>query len=85
MHLASDLAAYPFDTVSRRMMMTSAETVYYENAMECSVQIIKQEGFLSLMRGAGRQCLEFDLDLDLEFRLSSILLPYLSIHIWDVH
>lgn len=45
--------AYPIDTVRRRMMMTSGEKVKYRGSLDCCMQIIKSEGAMSLMRGAG--------------------------------
>jgi len=49
----SELMAYPIDTVRRRMMMTSGEAVKYKGAIDATVQIIRKEGSMSLMRGAG--------------------------------
>ena len=36
------------------MMMTSGEAVKYKGSMDCAVQVIKGEGFMSLMKGAGK-------------------------------
>ncbi|XP_073309243.1 ADP,ATP carrier protein-like [Primulina huaijiensis] len=47
------LAAYPFETVQRRMMMTCGEALKYKNSFEALVQIIKNEGILSLYKGYG--------------------------------
>lgn len=49
----SELMAYPIDTVRRRMMMTSGEKVKYRGAIHATASIIKQEGAMALMRGAG--------------------------------
>ena len=46
--------SYPIDTVRRRMMMTSGSAVKYKGSMDCAVQVIKGEGFMSLMKGAGK-------------------------------
>jgi len=51
--IISGLAAYPVDTVRRRMMMTSAEKVKYQGGMDCFRAIVKAEGLGSLYRGAG--------------------------------
>jgi len=51
--ITSGLAAYPVDTVRRRMMMTSAEKVKYRGGMDCFRAIVKSEGLSSLYRGAG--------------------------------
>merc|ERR1712050_363080 len=51
--IVSGLMSYPIDTIRRRMMMTSGTGVVYKNSMDCGMQIMKKEGFSSLMRGAG--------------------------------
>ncbi|RNE95422.1 solute carrier family 25 (mitochondrial adenine nucleotide translocator), member 4/5/6/31 [Trypanosoma conorhini] len=51
------LLSYPLDTVRRRMMMTSGAAVKYKSSMDCMMQVIKQEGAASLMRGAGANIL----------------------------
>lgn len=53
----SGLCSYPIDTVRRRMMMTSGAAVKYKNSMDCGMQVIKNEGFMSLMKGAGANVL----------------------------
>ena len=50
----SELMAYPIDTVRRRMMMTSGEKVKYRGAFHCAGHIVKKEGAMALMRGAGQ-------------------------------
>merc|ERR1711971_533077 len=49
--------SYPIDTVRRRMMMTSGSAVKYKGSVDCAVQVIKAEGFMSLMKGAGANIL----------------------------
>lgn len=34
-------------------MMTSGEAVKYKGSMDCAVKVVKSEGFMSLMKGAG--------------------------------
>jgi solute carrier family 25 (adenine nucleotide translocator) protein 4/5/6/31 len=51
------LLSYPLDTIRRRMMMTSGAAVKYKSSIDCGMQIIKTEGFMSLMRGAGANIL----------------------------
>jgi solute carrier family 25 (adenine nucleotide translocator) protein 4/5/6/31 len=51
------LLSYPIDTIRRRMMMTSGEAVKYKGSMDCAVQIMKTEGFMSMMNGAGANIL----------------------------
>ena len=36
------------------MMMTSGEAVKYSGAIDATVQIVRKEGGMALMRGAGR-------------------------------
>jgi len=48
---------YPIDTVRRRMMMTSGETLKYRNSIDCAIQIIKLEGFKAMMKGASANIL----------------------------
>jgi len=55
--VVSGLASYPIDTVRRRMMMTSGTGVHYKSSMDCGLQILKSEGFLSLFKGAGANIL----------------------------
>ena len=47
----------PADTVRRRMMMTSGGSVKYKGSIDCFVQVLKNEGFMSLMKGAGANIL----------------------------
>merc|ERR1712180_357832 len=55
--VTSGLFSYPIDTIRRRMMMTSGQAVKYKNSMDCAVQVLKNEGFMSLMKGAGANIL----------------------------
>lgn len=55
--VSSGLASYPIDTIRRRMMMTSGQAVKYKGSIDCTVQILKNEGFMSLMKGAGANIL----------------------------
>jgi solute carrier family 25 (adenine nucleotide translocator) protein 4/5/6/31 len=55
--ITSGLISYPIDTIRRRMMMTSGEAVKYKGSIDCGVQIMKHEGFMALMRGAGANIL----------------------------
>ncbi|XP_059454624.1 ADP,ATP carrier protein ER-ANT1 [Corylus avellana] len=47
----SGVCAYPFDTVRRRMMMTSGQPVKYRNSIHAFREIIRLEGFTALFRG----------------------------------
>jgi len=47
------LGGYPIDTVRRRMMMTTGGGVKYNGSVDCASQIIKNEGFGSMFKGAG--------------------------------
>lgn len=50
--VSSGLLSYPLDTIRRRMMMTSGQAVKYSSSFSCCSQIIKNEGFKSLYKGA---------------------------------
>lgn len=39
------------------MMMTSGEAVKYNGSIDCAIQIFKNEGFSSFMKGAGANIL----------------------------
>ncbi|KAL7409123.1 mitochondrial carrier domain-containing protein, partial [Mrakia frigida] len=51
------LASYPLDTIRRRMMMTSGAKVHYKSMFDAGAQILQQEGFKSLFKGAGANIL----------------------------
>jgi len=55
--VTSGLISYPIDTIRRRMMMTSGQAVKYKGSIDCTIQILKHEGFLSMMKGAGANIL----------------------------
>jgi solute carrier family 25 (adenine nucleotide translocator) protein 4/5/6/31 len=55
--ITSGLISYPIDTIRRRMMMTSGEAVKYKGSIDCAVQVMKTEGFMALMKGAGANIL----------------------------
>lgn len=55
--VTAGLMSYPIDTVRRRMMMTSGQAVKYKNSMDCAMTVLRNEGFMSLMKGAGANIL----------------------------
>jgi len=55
--VTSGLMSYPIDTIRRRMMMTSGTAVKYKGSLDCAQQIMKNEGFMSMMKGAGANIL----------------------------
>merc|ERR1712108_100481 len=55
--VTSGLISYPIDTIRRRMMMTSGQAVKYKGSIDCTIQILKNEGFMSMMKGAGANIL----------------------------
>jgi len=55
--VTAGLMSYPIDTIRRRMMMTSGAAVKYKNSLDCGAQILKNEGFMSMMKGAGANVL----------------------------
>jgi solute carrier family 25 (adenine nucleotide translocator) protein 4/5/6/31 len=51
--VSSGILSYPWDTVRRRMMMQSGrKDILYKNTWDCTVKVVKQEGFLALYKGA---------------------------------
>merc|ERR1712066_673352 len=55
--IGAGLMSYPIDTIRRRMMMTSGSAVKYKGSVDCGMQILKNEGFMSMMKGAGANVL----------------------------
>jgi len=55
--VTAGLMSYPIDTIRRRMMMTSGGGVKYKGSVDCAMQIMKTEGFMSMMKGAGANIL----------------------------
>jgi len=55
--ITAGLMSYPIDTIRRRMMMTSGGGVKYKGSIDCGMQIMKNEGFMSMMKGAGANIL----------------------------
>merc|ERR1711981_348088 len=55
--ITAGLMSYPIDTIRRRMMMTSGGGVKYKGSIDCGIQILKSEGFMSMMKGAGANVL----------------------------
>lgn len=52
---AASTAAYPIDTIRRRMMMNSggANALKYTSSMQCAGLILKEEGVGAMFKGAG--------------------------------
>ena len=55
--VSAGLVSYPIDTIRRRMMMTSGMAVKYRGSWDCAVQIMRKEGAMSFMKGAGANIL----------------------------
>mmetsp|Transcript_9583 Transcript_9583/g.8604 ORF Transcript_9583/g.8604 Transcript_9583/m.8604 type:complete len:309 (-) Transcript_9583:450-1376(-) len=55
--VSAGLMSYPIDTIRRRMMMTSGQAVKYSGSMDAAAQILRNEGFMSFMKGAGANIL----------------------------
>jgi len=55
--VTAGLMSYPIDTVRRRMMMTSGGGAKYKGSIDCFTQVLKNEGPMSLMKGAGANIL----------------------------
>lgn len=47
----SGICAYPFDTLRRRMMLTSGQKLKYRNAIHALREIVRLEGLATLFRG----------------------------------
>ncbi|XP_056846860.1 LOW QUALITY PROTEIN: ADP,ATP carrier protein ER-ANT1, partial [Raphanus sativus] len=47
---SAGVIAYPFNTVRRRMMLTSGQPVKYRNAVHALREIVKCEGFFPLYK-----------------------------------
>ena len=55
--VTAGLMSYPIDPSRRRMMMTSGAGAKYKGSIDCGMQILKNEGFMSMMKGAGANIL----------------------------
>lgn len=55
--ISAGLVSYPVDTIRRRMMMTSGQAVKYKGSIDCAIQVMKNEGAMSFMKGAGANVL----------------------------
>jgi len=55
--VSAGILSYPIDTIRRRMMMTSGQAVKYNGSMDCTAQIMKNEGVKSFFKGAGANVL----------------------------
>merc|ERR1712243_320172 len=55
--VTAGLMSYPIDTIGRRMMMTSGGGAKSKGSIDCAMQIMKNEGFMSMMKGAGANIL----------------------------
>lgn len=55
--VCAGLCSYPIDTIRRRMMMTSGNAIKYKNSFDCFQQIVKNDGYAVLMKGAGANIL----------------------------
>ncbi|KAK9448353.1 mitochondrial carrier domain-containing protein [Limtongia smithiae] len=54
---AAGIAAYPLDTIRRRMMMTSGQAVKYKSSFDAFTKIVASDGVGSLFKGAGANIL----------------------------
>lgn len=51
--ITAGLAAYPIDTIKRRMMLTAGQQNKYSSSIDCLRQVIATEGKNALYKGAG--------------------------------
>jgi len=49
----SGLVAYPLDTLRCRMIMRVGQPAQYKGSIDCAIKVVKAEGFMALMKGAG--------------------------------
>jgi solute carrier family 25 (mitochondrial adenine nucleotide translocator), member 4/5/6/31 len=50
--ITSEIIAYPWDTIRRRMMMQSGRDVaIYKNSWDCVKKIVKNEGLTAIFKG----------------------------------
>jgi len=55
--VSAGIMSYPIDTIRRRMMMTSGQTVKYSGSLDAAKQILVNEGVTSFFKGAGANVL----------------------------
>lgn len=55
--VTAGLLSYPVDTIRRRMMMTSGGGEKFKGSVDCAMFILKNEGPMSMMKGAGANIL----------------------------
>jgi solute carrier family 25 (mitochondrial adenine nucleotide translocator), member 4/5/6/31 len=55
--VVAGILSYPIDTIRRRMMMTSGTGVNYKGSLDCTMQILKNEGVMSFFKGSGANIL----------------------------
>jgi solute carrier family 25 (adenine nucleotide translocator) protein 4/5/6/31 len=56
--VTAGLLSYPLDTIRRRMMMTSGKHAgKYKNSIDCTRQILKNDGVAAMYKGAGSNIL----------------------------
>ncbi|KAH7672537.1 solute carrier family 25 (mitochondrial adenine nucleotide translocator) member 4/5/6/31 protein [Dioscorea alata] len=53
----SGICAYPFDTLRRRLMLTSGHPSKYKSAIDAFRHIVRHEGFFALYKGVGANML----------------------------
>jgi solute carrier family 25 (adenine nucleotide translocator) protein 4/5/6/31 len=51
--VVAGILSYPIDTIRHRlMMMTSGSRTHFKSSIDCAIQVIKAEGFMSMFKGA---------------------------------
>merc|ERR1712130_884142 len=55
--VTAGILSYPIDTIRRRMMMTSGTGQNYKGSIDCTIQILKNDGFAAFFEGAGANIL----------------------------
>lgn len=55
--VVAGILSYPLDTIRRRMMMTSGTGTHYKSSIDCTIQVLKNDGFMAFFKGAGANVL----------------------------
>eukprot|EP01097_Dermamoeba_algensis_P007463 TRINITY_DN4703_c0_g1_i2.p1 TRINITY_DN4703_c0_g1~~TRINITY_DN4703_c0_g1_i2.p1 ORF type:complete len:286 (+),score=41.36 TRINITY_DN4703_c0_g1_i2:41-898(+) len=67
---------YPFDTIRRRLIMTAIEPTKYINTIDCTMQIIKNEGLTALWNGLSVHILKTGVLAGVGVLLDNYIRPY---------
>jgi solute carrier family 25 (adenine nucleotide translocator) protein 4/5/6/31 len=74
----STLLTYPIDTIRRRMIINSNDDARYNGSVDCFFRILKNEGFVVLMNGAGVSIVKTTVQILMIFFLNRLAKFYLG-------